>query len=213
MEHLVKHYKYTLPSSWYVRIHNKSYANKDTITIPVTEEEYNIISRKTITVTDDDEYTSYSISNPYVLLWQIERYFYGEKTLENILETIKMFAWFNCVSAIKQFDVYDDIIKQEILLLSFKHYNEELLDYVIQYVSLKDIAIFFKKHAKLFKSLGQITKTLKHLYTYISVANIVTKKLLIKKVLVINVLKVINHEIKYSINGIDIKNVLFLYGI
>ena len=26
-------YKYTIPSSWYVRIHNKSYANKDTITI------------------------------------------------------------------------------------------------------------------------------------------------------------------------------------
>lgn len=200
-------------SSWYVRIHNKSYANKDTITIPVEEEEYNIISRKTINVIDDEEYTSYSISNPYVLLWQVERYFYGEKTLENTLETLKMFAWFNCISAIKQFDVSNDIIKQEILLLSFKHHNEELLDYIIKYVSCEEIAIFFKKHAKLFESLGQRTKSFKYFYTYIGIGNIVTKKHLIGKDLVINVLKVINHEIKYSGIGIDIKNVLFLYGI
>lgn len=119
-------YTYTIPSSYYITIHNKSIANKDTLIIPVNEEEYNIIIRKYIKVQNDDEYTEYAISNPYVRLWLIEQYFYGEKTLENTIELIRLFAWFNCVNAIKQFDISNNIIKFEILLQSIKILNKDL---------------------------------------------------------------------------------------
>ena len=200
--------KYKTPSSWYVRIHNKSLANKDTITIPVGEEEYYIISRKYETVLDDEEYTSYAISNPHVPLWMVERYFYGEKTLENTIATIKMFAWFDCVNAIKQFDISNSVIKQEILLLSYKLYNKELFDYIIEHISDEDAITFLEKHTELFKSLGKITKTL----NLIAVINVFNKKILLGKKYLIDVFNIIIKQIETLSRDLEIKYVLKFYA-
>ena len=167
-------YAYSIPSPWYVRLHNKSLANKDTITIPVGEEESYIIMRKYIKVVDDEEYTEYAISGPYILLWQVEQYFYGEKTLDNTLEIIKLFAWFNCTNAIKQFDISNSEIKLEILLQSFKYNNQELFDYIIQYVSIEDTHLFIEKHESLFRILGRLSKAI----NLIAIINAFNKKII-----------------------------------
>jgi hypothetical protein len=200
-------YKYSIPSPWYVRLHNKSLANKDTITIPVGEEESYIIMRKYIKVVDDDEYTEYAISGPYILLWQVEQYFYGEKTLDNTLETIKMFAWFNCTNAIKKFDISNSEIKLEILLQSFKYNNQELFDYIIQYVSIEDTHLFIEKHESLFRILGRFSKAI----NLIAIINAFNKKIKFREGYLKDVFTVIDRERKTRND--EMKGIFYYYGV
>ena len=200
-------YAYSIPSPWYVRLHNKSLANKDTITIPVGEEESYIIMRKYIKVVDDEEYTEYAISGPYILLWQVEQYFYGEKTLDNTLEIIKLFAWFNCTNAIKQFDISNSEIKLEILLQSFKYNNQELFDYIIQYVSIEDTHLFIEKHESLFRILGRSSKAI----NLIAIINVFNKKIVFKEGYLKAVFTVIDRERKTRND--EIKGIFYYYGV
>ena len=200
-------YAYSIPSPWYVRLHNKSLANKDTITIPVGEEESYIIMRKYIKVVDDEEYTEYAISGPYILLWQVEQYFYGEKTLDNTLEIIKLFAWFNCTNAIKQFDISNSEIKLEILLQSFKYNNQELFDYIIQYVSIEDTHLFIEKHESLFRILGRLSKAI----NLIAIINAFNKKIKFREGYLKDVFTVIDRERKTRND--DFKGIFYYYGV
>jgi hypothetical protein len=135
-------YKYSIPSSWYVNLHNCSIANRQTITIPVEEREYINISRKYTnnnnpilkSYTDSETHENFAICDPCIVLDTIYTYFYGVKDLTNTLETIKMFIWFDCVDAVKQFDYKNPAISKCILDYSLKKKNCELFFWIIDLI-------------------------------------------------------------------------------
>ena len=154
-------YLYTIPSSWYVTIHNKSIANRNTITIPVCEEEYKIIFRQYV-IESQNEITNYcAICGPYIMLDLVYSYFRDVNNLENIIETIKMFAWFNCTNAVKMFDCKNDIISKYILSCSIKHCNNDLFYWIIDNMIIDSLNDFCKKNMnKLFKILKVIDEVI-----------------------------------------------------
>jgi hypothetical protein len=141
-------YIYSLPSSWYVTIQNNSRSNRDTITIPVNEEEYNIITRQYVKDPLNELTVWCAISGPYIILDKVYNYFYHGKSLPNAIETIKMFAWLNCINAIKQFDYTNILIGKNILLCALMHANRELFNWAIEHIDKSVIEDFYNKNIK-----------------------------------------------------------------
>ena len=154
-------YLYSLPSSWYVTIHNKSIANRDTITIPVCEQEYKIITRQYIAEPQNEITSHCAISGPFIILDLVYSYFYGEKHLENTIETIKMFSWLKCTNAVKMFDFKNDIISKYILLCSIKHVNDDLFYWIIENMSIDSLNDFYEKNINKLLKILVITETKK----------------------------------------------------
>lgn len=149
-------------SSWYVSIHNISYANNQTITIPVCEEDYKITTKQYMNNNglkpnqQSQTHYEFAIVGPYIILDHVLCYFYGDREKYSFIYTIRMFGWLNCTNTIKKiieeykkekydYDLYSIIIN-EVMTCSIKHKNKELFYWILNYMSDEEVKLFCNKN-------------------------------------------------------------------